>query len=362
MNTKKFALPQPGTYLNDAAAMRLALDAAEQGIRGANPLVGAVILDSEGKFLTAGWHRGAGTAHAEADAINRAHSAGIDLNGAHMFVTLEPCNHTGRTGPCSHAIAQAQISTLTYAYADQTEQACGGAEYLRSQGIEVHRGLGQGRAHQLNQRWFEAQEQDRPWVSAKIASTLDGFIAAADGTSQWITGSGARADGHSIRARADAVLVGTQTVIDDNPALTARDSAGNLLPHQPLRVVMGQRVLDETRAIFADENCLQVFSRELRVVLDELHGRGIRHLMVEGGPTVIAAFLAADAVDEIFWYQAPKILGAGKSAVSDLGISAVADSSNWILDELGMCQAIEQLQGDIRLHLAPSPPQNSPQR
>ena len=220
-------LPGPEQALSHDEAMSLALDAARQGIRGANPLVGAVITDSEGHLLHVGYHRGAGTPHAEADALAAARAAGTDLTGARMYVSLEPCNHTGRTGPCSHAVAEAGISELYYAYSDDTENAAGGAAYLRSRGVTVHAMEEFANAsYLLNERWFIAAAERRPFITAKSASTLDGFIAAADGTSKWITGPAARIDGHLIRHRTDAVMIGTRTTLMDDPTLDARDANG----------------------------------------------------------------------------------------------------------------------------------------
>ena len=185
MNAKLLHLPKHGTYLSENSAMSLALEAASQGVRGANPLVGAVICDAEGRFLTAGWHRGAGTAHAEADALANARDRGIDVTGAHMFVTLEPCNHTGRTGPCSHAIADAGIASVTFSEADRTSQASGGAQYLASRGVNVESGLLSTAAQKLNRRWFDTTSSARPWVSAKSLQLLTAILrqqmAAANG-------------------------------------------------------------------------------------------------------------------------------------------------------------------------------------
>lgn len=347
------ALEVPGGKLSSEQLMQLALDASLQGIRGANPLVGAVLANSRGEVLHVGWHRGAGSPHAEADALAQARAAGTDLRGTHMFVSLEPCNHTGRTGPCSRAVADAGVSYLHFAIGDETEDAAGGAAYLRSRGVTVESGLLKDRAEKINRRWFVAAKAKRPWVTAKIASTLDGFIAAEDGSSQWITGAQARADGHELRQRADAILVGTQTVVTDNPRLSARDSAGRESGSQPLRVIMGERDLPEDLAVFRDSKVLQVRSRRPRVVLNELYSRGVRHLMIEGGPTVVSAFLRENLVDELLWYQAPKVLGAGRRGVGDLGISTLSEAGQWDLDDLGMQQALLQMGGDIRLHLAP---------
>lgn len=344
-------------HLTDTQAMGLALDKARKGVRGANPLVGAVIVDATGQLLATGWHRGAGTPHAEADALANAREAGIDVRGARMYVTLEPCNHTGRTGPCSVAIAKAGIAEVIYAYADTTEDAAGGATYLRSQGITVRSGVLENEAYALNARWFTAATEKRPFVTAKIASSLDGYIAAADGTSQWITGEEARADGHALRARADAIMVGTGTVQADNPQLTARTGTGQLTEHQPLRVVVGENALLEgshlARSV-AEGSALHYRTHDLTSVLTDLHARGVRHLMVEGGPTLITALIRTNLVDELYWYRAPLLLGAGKPALGDLGINSLNQAGRWQLDPAGQTPALDVLGADTLTRLIPS--------
>ena len=344
-------------HLTDTQAMGLALDKARKGVRGANPLVGAVIVDATGQLLATGWHRGAGSPHAEADALAKAREAGINVRGARMYVTLEPCNHTGRTGPCSVAIAKAGIAEVVYAYADTTEDAAGGATYLRSQGITVRSGVLENEAYALNARWFAAATGKRPFVTAKIASSLDGYIAATDGTSQWITGEEARTDGHTLRARADAIMVGTGTVQSDNPQLTARTGTGQLAEHQPLRVVVGESALLEgshlARAV-DQGNALHYRTRDLTSVLTDLHGRGVRHLMVEGGPALITALIRTNLVDELYWYRAPLLLGAGKPALGDLGITSLDQAGRWQLDPAGQTPALDVLGADTLTRLIPS--------
>ena len=343
--------------LTDTQAMGLALDKARKGVRGANPLVGAVIVDAIGQLLSTGWHRGDGSPHAEADALAKAREAGINVRGARMYVTLEPCNHTGRTGPCSVAIAKAGIAEVIYAYADTTEGAAGGAIYLRSQGITVRGGVLENEAYALNARWFAAATGKRPFVTAKIASSLDGYIAATDGTSQWITGEEARADGHTLRARADAIMVGTGTVQADNPQLTARTGTGQPTEHQPLRVVVGESALLEgshlARAV-DQGNALHYRTRDLTSVLTDLHGRGVRHLMVEGGPALITALIRTNLVDELYWYRAPLLLGAGKPALGDLGITSLDQAGRWQLDPAGQTPALDVLGADTLTRLIPS--------
>lgn len=359
-------LPGPGQALSHDEAMSLALDAARQGIRGANPLVGAVITDAHGHLLHVGYHRGAGTPHAEADALAAARAAGTDLTGARMYVSLEPCNHTGRTGPCSHAVAEAGISELHYAYSDDTENAAGGAAYLRTQGVTVHAMEEFANAsYLLNERWFIAAAERRPFVTAKSASTLDGFIAAADGTSKWITGPAARADGHLIRHRADAVMIGTRTTFLDDPTLDARDANGERFEKQPLRVVMGNREIPENYRIRGlnardgrepdPQNFLQIFTHDPVEFLRELHDRGVRHLMIEGGPGMVGLFAGEDLIDEMVWYRAPIIMGRGKSAVYRLLVDTLAQAPRLQLDDLGMFPAVRVLGQDTATHMVPEP-------
>ena len=201
----------------ESAAMQAALAAAAQGPRGANPLVGAVVIGTDGATLATGYHRGAGTAHAEADAIAQAKAAGLDLRGAAIVVTLEPCNHCGRTGPCAQAIIDAGITDVIYAVDDPHDPAAGGAVTLRAAGVRVRSGLAAEAALDLNRRWFDAVAAKRPFVTLHIAQTLDSRIAASDGTSQWISSPESLADNHALRGRIDAILVGTQTVLDRQP-------------------------------------------------------------------------------------------------------------------------------------------------
>lgn len=341
-------------------AMVLALDLARRGVRGANPLVGAVILGPDGQVLGHGYHRGAGTPHAEADALAAAAAAGVDVAGATMVVTLEPCNHTGRTGPCSQAILNAGISRLVFAAADPTAEAAGGAAMLAAAGLETAGGLLAADSEELNHRWLRAVREQRPFVTVKIAQSLDGKTAAEDGTSQWITGSAARTDGHTIRSRADAVVVGTGTVLADNPQLTARDELGGLAARQPLRVVVGRREVPEDAAIRGTDGLfLQLADHDPAHISRDLYARGVRHLMIEGGATVASAFLRAGLADELVAYVAPILLGAGTSAVSGLGVHTLADASRWRWDETGSGPA--RLAGpDLRLRLEPMPDGASP--
>ncbi|MET4538319.1 diaminohydroxyphosphoribosylaminopyrimidine deaminase/5-amino-6-(5-phosphoribosylamino)uracil reductase [Arthrobacter bambusae] len=333
------------------AAMDTALAAALAGPRGANPLVGAVILSPGGEQLATGYHRGAGTAHAEADAISEARKQGIDTVGTTMVVTLEPCNHVGRTGPCAQAIMAAGISKVIYAVDDPHDPAAGGARTLRSAGVEVRSGLALDRAFDLNRDWFDAVAAKRPFVTLHIAQTLDSRIAADDGTSQWISSPESLADNHGLRGLIDAILVGTGTVLIDNPRLTARDAEGELFSRQPVRAVMGLRDVPEDAAVRgADGRFVHLPTRDPAEALGMLFGQGVRHVMVEGGSSILSTFLGAHLVDELIVYMAPTLLGSGTPALHDLGITTLKDAQHWSWDDAGG-GAVRMLGNDLRLHL-----------
>jgi diaminohydroxyphosphoribosylaminopyrimidine deaminase/5-amino-6-(5-phosphoribosylamino)uracil reductase len=309
-------------------AMRRALELARTaGVPlGPNPRVGCVLLGPDGATVAEGLHRGAGTMHAEADALA---NAGRAAAGTTAVVTLEPCNHTGRTGPCAAALIDAGVARVVYAQPDPNPVATGGAETLRGAGIDVDGGLLRQEAEHVNRAWTFALEHGRPYVTWKFATTLDGRSAAVDGTSRWISNLESRRDTHRLRAECDAILVGTQTVLDDDPELTVRDDLDQPLARerQPLRVVMGLRELPASSRVLDDAAATAVLrTRKPHEVLDELFRMGRRHLFLEGGPTVAAAFLEAGLVDEVVAYVAPMLLGSGRSAVGDLGITTMADA------------------------------------
>ncbi len=308
-------------------AMRRALTlAATPGVPlGPNPRVGCVILDSDGQPLAEGFHRGAGSPHAEVDALI---SAGSSAVGGTAVVTLEPCNHTGRTGPCAQALLAAGIRRVVIAQPDPNPTAAGGAETLRDAGVEVVHGLLTDEARALNRVWTFAMDHGRPFVTWKFASTLDGRSAAADGTSRWVSSAAARRDTHRLRALADTMLVGTSTILIDDPLLTVRDEEDQPLTRQPLRAVMGLRDLpDDRRVLGSAAETVHLRTRDPRQALAELFARDRQHVFLEGGPTLAAAFWRAGLVDEVVAYLAPILLGAGRSAVADLGITTMADAA-----------------------------------
>ena len=339
----------------ERAAMARAIELARtEGVPlGPNPRVGCVLLDEDGRRVGEGYHRGAGTPHAEVAALA---DAGERARGATALVTLEPCNHTGRTGPCAEALVAAGVRRVVFAQADPNPVAAGGAETLRAAGVDVVGGLMAAEARAVNHVWTFAVEHQRPFVTWKFATTLDGRSAAADGTSRWVSSPPARRDTHRLRALCDAILVGTGTVLVDDPRLTVRDDADRDLPRdrQPLRVVMGERDVPAGRRVLDDAaETVHLRTRDPREVLEALFARDRQHLFLEGGPTVAAAFLGAGLVDEVVAYVAPMLLGAGRNAVGDLGITTIADALH--LEVVDVTVLGEGDATNVRLVLRPRP-------
>lgn len=312
----------------EAQAMRQALLLARRGPRGVNPQVGAVLLSPTGETLAEGWHRGAGTAHAEVDALTRlAETRGADAAvGATAVVTLEPCNHTGRTGPCSEALIAAGVARVVYAVADPGALSAGGAERLRSAGVDVVGGVLEAEGEDLLTSWLTVQRLGRPHITVKWAQSLDGRAAASDGTSQWITGGEARADVHRRRSGADAIVVGTGTLLADDPALTARRPDGTLYEHQPRPVVIGTRATPQEAQVRRHPlPFLQDEGDDLPDLLDRLRELGAHRVFVEGGPTLASSFVRAGLADELLVYLAPTLLGGPRLATGDLGVATITD-------------------------------------
>lgn len=354
---------------DDRDLMHHALEAALSGARGANPLVGAVVATAEGTILSTGHHRGAGTLHAERDAIVQAREKGVDLSSATLYSTLEPCRHRGRQPACTEAVLEAGIARVVYGATDPTGEAGGGGRLLAEAGVEVLCGVLGEQSAALNHRWGLAQQQQRPFVTAHLAQSLDARIAAADGTSQWVTSRASRRHTHLVRQRIDAILVGTSTALTDDPRLTARTEDGGLAEEQPLRCVMGLRDLPPearlTQGRPEGESWLQLRTRDPLEALRRLRGtshRGhpVRHVLVEGGQSVLSAFFAADLVDEVFVYQAPLVLGAGRNSVGDIGVVTLSQAPRFILDPADG-GAVRVLDGDVCTHLQPKGDTCSPE-
>lgn len=358
--------------------MRRALALAGRGIgtTSPNPVVGAVILDLVGTVVGEGFHVQAGGPHAEIAALA---AAGDRARSGTCVVTLEPCNHTGRTPPCVQAILDAGLARAVVAVRDPHEVAAGGVEALRAAGLEVEVGVLAAEAERLNEAWLTSVRRGRPFVTWKYAATLDGRVAAADGTSQWISGTASRADVHRLRAECDAVLVGSGTVLADDPALTVRDAP--VRHGQPLRVVLdsaartptGAKVLDESAPtlilvgksadpaataqleaagaeVVALPQAADGTGLDLTAALALLHERQIISVLLEGGPRLAGGFVAARLVDRVVGYLAPMLIGGGGlSALDGPGVATLREALRLRLDE------ITPMGPDVRLVARPTP-------
>jgi len=328
------------------AAMRLAIGQGEQvkGTTYPNPPVGAVILDRDGNVAGVGGTQPPGGPHAEIIALRR---AGERARGGTAVVTLEPCNHHGRTPPCVDALVAAGVSSVVFAVNDPNPVAADGAARLAEVGLSVTQGvLAQEVAGGALREWLHKQRTGRPHFTWKFATSVDGRSAAADGSSQWITSEAARADVHRRRAVADAIVVGTGTVFVDDPTLTARLPDGSLAERQPLRVVVGKReISSEARVLNDDSRTMVIRTRDPHEVVQAMADR--TDVLVEGGPTLAGAFLRAGVIDRIVAYVAPILLGGPITAVDDVGVLSMAHAQRWTFD------GVERVGPDVRLSLIP---------
>jgi len=349
---------------DDARWMRRALELAWRGRRGAspNPMVGAVVLDSGGQPAGEGWHALWGGPHAEVVALRE---AGGRAREGTLYVTLEPCNHEGKTPPCTVAILEAGISRVVIAMNDPNPAAGGGAARLREAGLVVATGVMEEEAEELNRRWLVWVRQGRPWVTLKAAVSLDGRIATRSGESKWITGEEARHRSLELREEHDAILVGIGTVLADDPRLTRRLG---LNPGGPWwRVVLDSRLRTPLDATVVTENPAatvivhtHMAPRERRVamraagvrlielpggkegrpeigaLLRSLAALPIAALLVEGGARVHGAFADAGTVDELVLFMAPKILGGSEApmAIAGEGCSQLADAYRMDIEDV----------------------------
>jgi diaminohydroxyphosphoribosylaminopyrimidine deaminase / 5-amino-6-(5-phosphoribosylamino)uracil reductase len=308
-------MSQPWTE-GDLRFMRRAIALSKKGFPAPNPHVGCVIV-KDNEVIGEGWHEYAGAPHAEIAALQ---DAGLWAKGADVYVTLEPCNHQGRTGPCSLALLEAGVRRVVYACDDPNPRAQGGASVLRSHGVEVESGLLEHEAAEANTQFLFAMRHERPFVVAKAAFSLDGRIALASGESKWITGELARREAHRLRAELGCVLVGRRTVEIDNPQLTARVAG---VHNQPLRVVLDpKKALTGREDVFNDdaESLWINGDIELQELLRSLYARGITGVLVEGGGTTIAHFVREGLVDRYELFIAPKLLGEGPSWIGGLQV------------------------------------------
>ena len=353
----------------EVAAMRRAIELAKRGLgtNSPNPIVGCVILDAQGAVVGEGFFERPGEPHAEVHALR---AAGERARGGTAVVSLEPCNHYGRTPPCRKALLDAGVARVVYAVADPIVGHDGGAEALRAAGVDVEAGVLEEEAAAGNEVWLLSTRLARPFVTWKYAASLDGRVAARDGTSKWITSEEARADAHRLRGECDAVLVGAGTIRADDPQLTAR---GDGIRHQPLRVVVDTegrtpvtaRVFEGTApaliAIAEDADASQLEGHasvvrvprapaglDIRSLLLALFNRDVRSVLLEGGPTLAGSFLAAGLVDRVIAYLAPLAIGGGGlPALAGTGAATIGDAQRFRLDD------VSRLGVDVRLTARP---------
>ena len=334
----------------DRAFMRRALVLARRGWghTAPNPLVGAVVV-RDGAVVGEGWHAEYGGPHAEIVALD---AAGERARGSTVYVTLEPCAHTGKTPPCADALVRAGVARVICAMRDPNPVAAGGARRLEAAGVEVSFGLEETRAFELNASFFHALTSTRPFVTLKLATSIDAAIADASGRSQWLTGDAARRYVHRLRAGHDAVAVGAGTALADDPALTVRSGRPPRIP--PARIVFDRRArlpMDSTLVktartirtvvvvadassspsrMLADAGVQIVEASDLADALREIRRLDIRSVLVEGGAELAGALLASALVDRMIIFQAPIVLGAGApSAFAHVPPHALPDSPQW---------------------------------
>jgi len=319
-------------------AMARAIECASHGLGKTfpNPIVGAVITSATGEFISEGFHQG--TDHAEVLAIRGAKEIPA---GSIIYITLEPCNHHGKTPPCVDAIIESGISEVVYAVSDPNPLAAGGAERLRGAGIQVISGTAEVQARHENRAWLTKIEKSRPRITWKIASTMDGKVAAADGSSKWITGELARADVAKIRSQADAIVTSTATVIADDPLLTSKGLGKN-----PVRIVLGKtEIKSNSKILGTDAETVLIKSHDFKELISLANDRGFNQLLIESGPTFGTALLGADLIDEIILFQAPTFLGSGKPSIGGLGISNISGRLDFEISE------VELIGADLKITL-----------
>ena len=327
------------------AAMARAIECARIGLGKTfpNPIVGAVITSATGEFISEGFH--SGTEHAEVIAIA---AAKVIPAGSIIYITLEPCNHQGKTPPCTQALIDAGIEKVVYAVSDPNPIAAGGAEKLRNSGIEVVAGLLESEAAFVNRAWLTKIAKHRPRITWKIASTMDGKVAAKDGSSKWITSELARADVALLRSQADAIVTSTATVIADNPLLTSKGAGKN-----PVRIVMGEtEISPDSQVLNSDAETVVIKSHNFQELISLSSQRGFNQILVESGPTFGTALLKADLVDEIILFQAPTFFGSGTPSISDLGINSISQRRDFDIAD------VEVIGADLKITLIKSDANN----
>ncbi len=323
--------------------MRIALDATRATYPHPNPRVGAVLTSPDGAVLSVGAHRAAGTAHAEVLALAEVE----DAAGATLYVTLEPCNHHGRTTPCTEAIIDAGVAKVVVATRDPDDRVAGvGIERLRNAGIDVTTGVLAEDVVANDPGYFHHRETGLPLVTLKLAATLDGQVGAADGTSKWITSAEAREDAHRLRAENDVVIVGVGTVIADNPSLDVRIDGYEGPQPRPVVIAGGREVPPDHRILKRDPIVYHpdgASSVDPQTVVKDLGHRGIVSAMIEGGPSIASSFLGAGLVDRLVWYTGSRLAsGRGTPAIGGI-FETMSD-----ITELEITD-VEQVGPDVRI-------------
>jgi diaminohydroxyphosphoribosylaminopyrimidine deaminase/5-amino-6-(5-phosphoribosylamino)uracil reductase len=357
--------------------MKAALRLARRGIGlvEPNPVVGAVIVKAN-QIIGRGWHKKFGGSHAEINALEDCKNLGVDPRGAEMYVTLEPCCHEGKTGPCTKAIIEAGLAKVFVAIIDPSEHAkCNGLEQLRAAGIEVQTGICEAEAKLLNASFIKFAITGKCWVTLKWAQSIDGKLAWAQQSEEqrWISNELSRKDAHKLRRRVESILVGINTVLADDPLLTARPSKGKkatrIVLDSFLRIPQDCQLLQTAKKspvlIYTSENAVKANLEtaenittkgaeiltypqdegrsNLYFLIDELSRRGIDHLLVEGGPAVLTSFLKENLADEVIVYIAPKFLGG-------VGSAEITSTMDGLTQIIGLHHVeIERFGDDVRL-------------
>ena len=337
--------------------MDLALKLAHQGMQGvgANPMVGCVI-EKAGSIIAQGYHQTFGQAHAEVNALEQINYQAKDST---LYVTLEPCSHQGKTPPCAQAIINSGVKKVIIAMLDPNPLVSGqGVSMLKNSGIEVEVGLLEEQAQQLNRGFIKRMETQRPFVTYKIAMSLDGKTSMHSGESKWITGEHARADVQKLRSENQVIMTGSGTVLADNPSMTVRlKDVGT----SPIRVVVDSQhqITDKTLNIFSKDASTQIFNTDntkldavgkvsLRDVLLQLGKQGINTILLEAGPGLIGAMISHNLIDEFIIYTAPVLLGSDANSMAQLPITDMAHKINLDISDMRMIDKDMRITASIK--------------
>ena len=333
-------LPE-GAMISIETAMHRAIALSEiaLGLTSPNPIVGAVIINESGEIIAEGYHKSAGSEHAEIVALQ---SAGERAREATLVVTLEPCNHSGKTPPCTETIIKSGLKRVIYGVSDPNAIAAGGAAALRAAGIEVSEGILAEEVELSNRAWLKKIRNNRPFFTLKIAMSADGRVAAPDGSSKWITSKESRLDVAQLRSECDAIVTGTGTVLADDPYLTVRGVSRANANFAPVRIILGERVIPKKFNIFnEDAETIQVINQDLLGIVEMGRSRDWNRILIEAGPRLSSAFMKANLIDEVIIYQAPSFIGGANSALDDIGVKELADKKEFYIAD------VRRIPGDV---------------